>query len=840
MSVWITTLGQVRVLANGRERRGLPKQRLRCALLIYLAVERDVSRETLVGIFWPDKKRPRPILNQHLYELRRELGEQVVITSGDRVQISDDVAVDALEFEARVAAGDHDAAFASYCGGFLAGYSLASSDAFDAWVERRRAHLTRLHRRARREHIHALLEAGQGRTALAAAREWAEREPLEDEAQHLCIELLVRAGEVAEARARFEQYRDELRRELEVSPLEETAALFEATLDPLPSQPKAHSHDGANNNVLAEEARDREPVLQPRSWNASGHSVPQQVDESSTRPPARVRRTGAALGWFSVQRRRMALALLLGVALTAGAVWLFNGPAPQPQALALHRDQTGYDPSRVIVLPFEDHSQYRDLGHIANGLTEWLTVELKKVDALSVVSKNSLRYVSDRPASIQEIADSLSVGSIVSGTLQRSGDSLRVSVQLLDPSGGVIEAKFLDESMGELFHLLDELVYEVSRFLRNRIGREIELERRRREATSVDAWLLVQEAVEAAEEIWRRETMFISAEIASSEAALVTAEDRLERAQGLDPQWTEPALLRGWVALGRAKVTGQGNLDQYDARIEKGLGHVGRVIALDSAHARAYELRGTLLFHRARANRKSEGAPAILAKAEDDLLKAVRLDSKLAGAWNTLSRLQQYAGRPLEAMIAVERALNTDDYLRKDADIKQRLWRIELDLEQFADAWRDCRQAHRDHPSDWRFIDCHLSIAALAPERFPPDSAAKLVSRARALDREGTGYRDTYRRVQLAVIIARSRGVSAAKDSLENIRATVRRNAAQAVSFGFDEAHLLLRTGDTAGALDALGRYLAENPGYRAYVAGSFVFVGLRQDQRFRELTGDG
>lgn len=158
MSVRITTLGQVRVSVADRDRPSVPQQRLRCALLIYLAVERACSRESLLGVFWPDRPqtRARRILSQSLYELRYTLGDDVILNDGDRVVIGPDVAIDVRELEHHVEHGAVEAALGAYRGPFLDGFTLPNNNAFDMWTERKRMSAERLHRRARRERISAL------------------------------------------------------------------------------------------------------------------------------------------------------------------------------------------------------------------------------------------------------------------------------------------------------------------------------------------------------------------------------------------------------------------------------------------------------------------------------------------------------------------------------------------------------------------------------------------------------------------------------------------------------------------------------------------------------------
>ena len=72
----VEALGGLRILVNGEESVPLAKQRLKSALLVYLAVERSCMREALIGTFWPEREpeRARHVLSQTVYELRKQLG----------------------------------------------------------------------------------------------------------------------------------------------------------------------------------------------------------------------------------------------------------------------------------------------------------------------------------------------------------------------------------------------------------------------------------------------------------------------------------------------------------------------------------------------------------------------------------------------------------------------------------------------------------------------------------------------------------------------------------------------------------------------------------------------
>jgi DNA-binding SARP family transcriptional activator/Tfp pilus assembly protein PilF len=224
--VRIHTLGNLRVDVDDYPQADLPAQPVRCALLLYLAVEGTATRDTLTALLWPDRddERARHSLSQTLYELRRQLGPEWIETTGELLRVRN-VEVDATEFSGLVAAGADADALALYGGHFLQGVHTGSSVAFETWVEQRSSRLHREYRTAARRYCTALHAAGRLDDAYDAAQRWASLDPLDDEAHHFLIMILAARGQRVAALQCYEALESRLRSELDVAPLDETRAL---------------------------------------------------------------------------------------------------------------------------------------------------------------------------------------------------------------------------------------------------------------------------------------------------------------------------------------------------------------------------------------------------------------------------------------------------------------------------------------------------------------------------------------------------------------------------------------------------------------------------------------
>ena len=229
----IETLGHTRVFAAERELRALPSQPIRCALLIYLAIERTATRDRLLGIFWPeqDDRSARHALNQNLYELRKSLGEGWLHTNGDQLTVEASIEIDVVRFEEAIERSDYRTALEVYGGRFLSAGPVLNIQAFEEWVDQRAFRLRRAWIRAAQHYVGQLDGAGTMTQAIQVAHKVVQDEPQEDQLQHRLIDLLHRAGRRNEALQQYAVYERALAAD-GLEPLEETKALIEQLRTP--------------------------------------------------------------------------------------------------------------------------------------------------------------------------------------------------------------------------------------------------------------------------------------------------------------------------------------------------------------------------------------------------------------------------------------------------------------------------------------------------------------------------------------------------------------------------------------------------------------------------------
>jgi serine/threonine-protein kinase len=500
------------------------------------------------------------------------------------------------------------------------------------------------------------------------------------------------------------------------------------------------------------------------------------------------------------------------------------------------------DPNRIAVLYFDDNSPDHSMGYLASGLTESLIRELSDVSVLHVVSQNGVKQMRDRAVPLDRMASILGVGSIVSGSVQRSGDSVRVAVDLVDANTGRhLDSRSIDRPVRDLFGLEDEVSRQVVTLLRTRLGEEIRLHQLQQGTTNVAAREMVLRAEDARDQATRITTHQHAGNAQDALVFLHAADSLLILAQHDDPRWPQPSVARGWVMLDVASLSA---VAEQGTAFRAALAQATEALKLAPRDPYALELRGTVLWRTALAMPGSARNEAGVRQAEQDLREAVALQPDLASAWSTLSQLLRIdKGSLAEANVAARSALKADAYLQDAPTILSQLSVSELLLGNFPAAIQTCSEGGRRFPSDRRFVDCRLKIMLVdTSSTETPRTAWKLVAELDRMDppqnaaAAGRPYDPIFRRMVAAAITARAGGRDSAQAVIRWAHSQVGSDPDLNTDLDYDEAYVRLAMGQPDSTLKLLGRYLAARPAMKSYIARDPVFSRLRSDARFTAL----
>ena len=116
----------------------------------------------------------------------------------------------------------------------------------------------------------------------------------------------------------------------------------------------------------------------------------------------------------------------------------------------------------VAVLPFVNMSDDADNEYFSDGLTETLLHMLAQIPDLKVAARTSSFAFKDQNKSIQEIARALEVAHVLEGSVQRAGDRVRVTAQLIRASDGFhVWSEVYDRTLDDIFGIQDEIAAKV-------------------------------------------------------------------------------------------------------------------------------------------------------------------------------------------------------------------------------------------------------------------------------------------------------------------------------------------------------------------------------------------
>jgi TolB-like protein len=112
----------------------------------------------------------------------------------------------------------------------------------------------------------------------------------------------------------------------------------------------------------------------------------------------------------------------------------------------------------IAVLPFLDMSEHKDQEYFSDGLSEELIDRLTKIPDLRVPARTSSFYFKGKQATIADIAKALGVAHVLEGSVRKSGDTLRVTAQLIRVDNGYhVWSETYDRKLDDIFKIQDEI-----------------------------------------------------------------------------------------------------------------------------------------------------------------------------------------------------------------------------------------------------------------------------------------------------------------------------------------------------------------------------------------------
>ena len=245
---------------------------------------------------------------------------------------------------------------------------------------------------------------------------------------------------------------------------------------------------------------------------------------------------------------RLTVLAVMGLLICGGVVreiLLLRSPPPETTL------QVRVPENSIAVLPFVNMSDDDASEYFSDGISEQLLNELARIPGLHVAARTSSFYFKGKAEPVQSIGQQLGVRTLLEGSVRRSGDTVRITAQLINASDGYhLWSQDYDREFDDVLLVQDEIARSIAKTLRVELMRQGQPLVKRLPTDNPEAYDLFLQAADL------RQTYTLE--------ALLESNVRLQRAIELAPDF---ALAYSALAFGHVVETWYGNRTIDDAAI---------------------------------------------------------------------------------------------------------------------------------------------------------------------------------------------------------------------------------------------------------------------------------
>lgn len=408
----VRCLGGFQIIETGSPADLTPASRKVRALIGYLCiVGKPVSRERLASLLWGDRgdEQARASLRQAIYELRSALGgEHLLKVERDTIGVSEEVVTDVATILVAAQSGNLRQladVISEWRGDFFE--DLPSIDpAFDAWLQSERVQVQESLIEAAADAVKAGMAEGAIDQARKVVNLLQQRDGTNEFVVRLGLQLDRLAGDAVALHRRYERFRDLLKAELDVAPSLETQRLFKELTSITSTSPVAASPLPSSTRLEPIECEDA-AVSKFNSSQPFLHATPEPG-----RTTCNALRPVRSRYWMGLA------AIVLGAVCVGVLAWF--GWKPTRETVAAGPEL------RLAVLPFQSLSAGPGSRQFSDGMSADIRDALRRRQ-IPVISPPST--LNDGNASAPK---ALSATHVLSGSVERTGQRIRVITQLMN------------------------------------------------------------------------------------------------------------------------------------------------------------------------------------------------------------------------------------------------------------------------------------------------------------------------------------------------------------------------------------------------------------------------
>jgi len=376
---------------------------------------------------------------------------------------------------------------------------------------------------------------------------------------------------------------------------------------------------------------------------------------------------------------------------------------------AIHRTATPVHEHSIAVLYFDNLSGMKEDEYLRDGITEDITTELSKIKRLKTFSRAVVLGYRDKPVTAGQVGKELGASYVLSGSLRRAGNRLRINAQLVDAATDFpLWSERYDREMADVFEVQDEIASKIAAALRITLSPQEQQALKAKPTENLQAYDLYLRGRNYARRVGRQDMVFalqmfenavaLDPNFALAHAGLanVCAEYywHFERNQS----WLDRAVASTEVAIAKGIDAPEVKLaeawvDYAEARYEKSINTIRAALSIDPDLDGGYYLLGRALFEAGRYQEVVDMMDTALAHAGENYNTAMPIHNAL-GALGKPEALKNYIFREIAVY---------EEALRKtpeDARVRVLLAGGYASQGRFEDAKREADMAMALRPDD--------------------------------------------------------------------------------------------------------------------------------------------
>jgi adenylate cyclase len=357
------------------------------------------------------------------------------------------------------------------------------------------------------------------------------------------------------------------------------------------------------------------------------------------------------------------------------------------------------DKPSIAVLPFVNMSRDPEQEYFSDGITEEIITALSKVPQLFVIARNSTFTYKGKPVKVKQVSEELGVRYVLEGSVQREGNRVRITAQLIDAlSGHHLWAERYDRELRDIFALQDEITMKVITALQVELTAGEMAGMIAKGTKNIDAFIKYVQAYELMTRLTKE---------GNAQAKKV-----LEEAIALDPEYS-----RLYMGLAQTHFydVWLGTTEFPDQSLARAFELAQKAISLDDSNAAAHGTLGQIYVMKRQYD-----------KAIAECERAVSLDPNSAENIFRLGFVLNYAARADEAIPYLQNAIRLNPL--PTATYFVILAISYRDSGQYEKAIEACKKALQREPNtQFAYIHMAISYIRLGQEKEARAAAAEIL-----------------------------------------------------------------------------------------------------------------